>query len=152
MICTASVFDVAAYILEVRGPMSMGKLQKLIYYCQAGSLVWDGRPMFDEPIEAWESGPVVRSLYEAHRGVFQVTSEMVGGDSSRLDQDAKSTIDAVVSLYGDKNVQWLNDLIRLEEPYKEARRESVGYVGETFRWGKPISTRAMKDYYSVAWT
>lgn len=109
--------------------------------------------MFDEPIEAWESGPVVRSLYNMHwSGAFQVTSWMVGGDSSSLDQDAKDTIGAVVSLYGGKNVQWLNDLIRMEEPYEEARRGSVRCIGDTFRWGKPISTRAMKDYYSVAWT
>lgn len=35
----ASVFDVAAYVLEKMGPMSAMKLQKLVYYSQAWALV-----------------------------------------------------------------------------------------------------------------
>ena len=74
-----SVFDVAEYILgkhAVEHPdnpeMTTMKLQKLIYYCQAWSLAWDGDPMFPEEFEAWASGPVVPTLYEIHRGVFAV--------------------------------------------------------------------------------
>lgn len=63
----ASVFDVAAYILERQGPMTTWKLQKLVY-CQAWSLVWDDDVLFPEEIEAWANGPVVRELYNAHRG------------------------------------------------------------------------------------
>ena len=36
----ASAHDVAAYILKKLGPMTAMKLQKLVYYCQAWSLVW----------------------------------------------------------------------------------------------------------------
>ena len=36
----ASVYDVAAYILEKQGAMTTWKLQKLVYYSQAWSLVW----------------------------------------------------------------------------------------------------------------
>ena len=43
----ASVFDVAAYILEKQGEMTTLKLQKLVYYSQAWSLVWDEKPLFD---------------------------------------------------------------------------------------------------------
>ena len=57
-----SVFDVAAYILDKLGPISTIKLQKLVYYCQAWSLVWDEEPLFSERIEAWVNGPVVREL------------------------------------------------------------------------------------------
>ena len=46
------------------------KLQKLLYYCQAWALVWDDKPLFKEKIEAWISGPVVRTLYNTHRGKF----------------------------------------------------------------------------------
>jgi len=70
---TASVFDVALAILQKHGPMTAMKLQKLVYYCQAWHLVWEGRPMFRERIEAWASGPVVPELYEAHRGKFMVS-------------------------------------------------------------------------------
>ena len=37
----ANVFDTAKYILEQLGSMSTMKLQKLCYYSQAWSLVWD---------------------------------------------------------------------------------------------------------------
>mgnify|MGYP001247259517 CR=1 FL=1 len=39
-----SVFDVASYILQKQGPMTTMKLQKLVYYCQAWSLVWNEEP------------------------------------------------------------------------------------------------------------
>ena len=40
-----SVFDTAKYILEKCGTMSTMKLQKLCYYSQAWSLVWDDAPL-----------------------------------------------------------------------------------------------------------
>ena len=43
-----SVFDIAQYILSATGEMTTMKLQKLVYYCQAWSLVWDEEPIFNE--------------------------------------------------------------------------------------------------------
>ena len=63
--------------------MSAMKLQKLIYYSQAWSLVWDDEPLFPERIEAWINGPVVPELYERHKGEFKVTAEIVGGKYGR---------------------------------------------------------------------
>lgn len=53
----ANVFDVAKYILVQRGEMSTMKLQKLCYYCQAWSLVWDDKPLFEEEFQAWANVP-----------------------------------------------------------------------------------------------
>ena len=50
----ASVLDAAAYMLQRCGPMTTWKLQKLVYYAQAWSLVWDDDALFDEEIEAWD--------------------------------------------------------------------------------------------------
>ena len=44
----ATVFDVAKYILDKHGAMSAMKLQKLVFYSQAMSLVWDDLPLFDD--------------------------------------------------------------------------------------------------------
>ena len=60
------VKDVAQYILDKQGGMTTWKLQKLVYYCQAWSLVWDDEPLFPDDIEAWANGPVVRKLYDIH--------------------------------------------------------------------------------------
>lgn len=116
----ANVFDVAVYILESKGSMTAWKLQKLVYYSQAWSLVWDERPMFRERIEAWANGPVSPSLYGEHRGQFMV-DRLGRGDSSLLDADAKETIDGVLDYYGDRHSQWLSDLTHMEAPWREAR-------------------------------
>ncbi len=60
----ATSLDVAAYILRANGgpdecQMRAKSLQKLVYYAQVWSMVWDGRPLFTEPVEAWRDGPVV---------------------------------------------------------------------------------------------
>ena len=60
----ANVFDTAKYILEQSGSMSTMKLQKLCYYSQAWSLVWDDSPLFDEDFQAWAN-------FSKHRGSIQ---------------------------------------------------------------------------------
>ena len=66
-----SVLDVAAYLLrqaeEDGAVVTHLKLQKLCYYAQGYSLALMSEPMFDEPIEAWEHGPVVRVLWDTYK-------------------------------------------------------------------------------------
>src|SRR5271170_6235706 len=82
---TPNAHDVAAYILQKCGPMTAMKLQKLVYYCQAWSLVWDESPLFNEPIEAWANGPVVPSLFSKLQGTYIVTRRILGkGAPSKL--------------------------------------------------------------------
>lgn len=137
-----SAHDVAAYILTKKGPISAMKLQKLVYYCQAWHLVWEEEPLFDEKIEAWANGPVVRNLYDVHRGQFQV-SEWPEGNQSAISGSKRSSVDAVLKYYGDKPAQWLSDLTHKEAPWKEARR----HVPEGGRATGEISHAAMAEYY-----
>ncbi|WP_420408307.1 Panacea domain-containing protein [Hoeflea sp.] len=140
----ANVLDVANYILSSLGPMSAMKLQKLVYYAQAWSLVWDERPLFEEPIQAWANGPVAPRLYANHRGSFEVTSDMIGGDISTLDGTARDTIDSVLSFYGDKSAQWLSDLTHNERPWIDARAG----LGPGERGATVITPAAMAEYYA----
>lgn len=139
----ATAHDIAAYILKKRGKMTAMKLQKLVYYSQAWSLVWDDRTLFRERIEAWVNGPVVRSLYNAHRGLYEVR-EWPKGDASKLDAKARETVDAVLGFYGDKTSQWLSDLTHSEEPWRAARR---GFA-PTEPCGNEITHASMAEYYS----
>lgn len=59
----ATVFDVAEYILQKLGEVTTMKLQKLVYYCQAWSLVWDEQPLFEDDFQAWANGPVCPALF-----------------------------------------------------------------------------------------
>lgn len=139
----ASVFDVSAYILSKTGPITSMKLQKLVYYSQAWSLVWDERPLFDEPIEAWAGGPVVRELFNVHQGEFMVGEEP-RGDPENLDQDAIDTIDAILRTYSDKTGKWLSDLTHSEKPWQDAR---VG-LPDGARGTREITHAAMANFYS----
>lgn len=142
-----TVFDVAKYILKKYGEMTSMKLQKLVYYAQAWSLVWDEQPVFSEPIEAWANGPVVRELYEAHRGRFKISYSTLGsGNISKLTNAQKTTIDAVLDFYGNKTAQWLVDLSHMEDPWVDARKEANLKDGD--RGSAVISTAAMHEYYS----
>lgn len=139
----ASAHDVAAYILKKCGPMTAMKMQKLVYYSQAWSLVWDERPMFGERIEAWANGPVIPALYVVHRGQFTV-GEWPRGGVENLDQQAIDTIDGVLRFYGDKTAQWLSDLTHQEAPWRDARNGlAPGEYGET-----EITNASMHEYYS----
>jgi len=142
----ASVFDVAKYILEKQGTMTVMKLQKLVYYSQAWSLVWRDKPIFPEKIQAWANGPVVRELYNIHKamGLFSIDKSLLTeGDSSKLTKAEINTIDAILTFYGDKSAQWLSDLSHMEAPWNEARK---GYpVGANCE--NEITLASMHEYY-----
>ncbi len=137
------VFDVAAYILQRTGSMTTMKLQKLVYYSQAWSLVWDEEPLFEENIEAWANGPVVRELFDYHRGMYEI-SAMPIGNPRLLNREQQETIDAVLEYYGDKSAQWLIELTHIEDPWKQARKG----LPPLERGSRVMSLDTIADYYS----
>jgi uncharacterized phage-associated protein len=140
----ANVIDVAAYIVDHQGSLPAMKLQKLVYYAQAWSLVWDDQPLFPETIEAWANGPVVPTLYQKHRGVFLVDRAVVGeGNPEALTEQERETVDAVLGFYGDRSSQWLSDLTHRERPWREARKG----LGPGDRGSQVISLAALAEYY-----
>lgn len=122
--------------------MTAMKLQKLVYYSQAWSLVWDDSPLFNEEIEAWANGPVVRSLYQRHQGLFKVTQW--DGDPQKLSDNQRDTIEKVLEFYGDMSSQALSDLTHQEAPWIDAREG----LSPTDRGSRVISLAAMAEYYS----
>jgi len=134
----ADVLDVAQYILKKHGPMTAMKLQKLVYYSQAWSIVWDDKAIFEEEIQAWKNGPVVRDLWEAHRGQYRV-EKIENGYSDELSDDQIETVDIVLQFYGDKSAQWLSDLTHLEDPWKHAWEQGENTI---------ITKEALAEYYS----
>lgn len=138
-----SVCDVASFILNKHGPLTAMKLQKLVYYCQAWSLVWDEEPLFHETIEAWANGPVVRELFNVHKGQYTLHS-IPSGNPKKLNQDQKETVLAVLDYYGNKSSQWLSDLTHMEDPWRKARRG----IPDDQRGNCEITHEAMAEYYS----
>lgn len=137
-----SAIDVAAYILEKLGRMSAMKLQKLVYYSQAWHLVWDSVPLFYEPIEAWRDGPVVRKLWEAHRGEF-VVSTVRQGDATKLTDSERETVDEIMRAYGHFDGVTLSTMTHDEDPWRIARDG----LAEGESSSEPISHDLLVKYY-----
>ena len=135
-----SAHDVAAFIDREWGRPTSMKLQKLLYYAQAWSLVWDGGPLFAEPIEAWADGPVVRSVFGRRKhGVEQ-------GDPDELSDAQQETVREVLRVYARHQGDWLSSLSHRELPWCEARGSTPS--GE--RSTSIISLATMRAFYGSA--
>jgi uncharacterized phage-associated protein len=51
------------FIQRGAGMVSAMKAQKLVYFAHGWNLAIDNQPLLNEPIEAWQYGPVVKQLY-----------------------------------------------------------------------------------------
>lgn len=143
----ATVFDVAKYILEQNSEMTVMKLQKLVYYSQAWSLVWNEDSLFDNKIQAWANGPVTVDLYNEHRGQFKIGADaLTQGSSTLLSDLEKAAIDKVLSYYGEKSAQWLSDLTHMEDPWKNARERGCATDGQICQ--EIVTLADMHEYYS----
>src|SRR5688500_1228191 len=116
----ANADDVAAMIVGRLGSVDTFKLQKLVYYSQAWSLVWDGRPIFNDRIEAWANGPVIPRLYQQHRQMYSVNA-WPSGDPGALTPDERATVEAVLLSYGKLSGRQLIHLTHEEAPWANAR-------------------------------
>ena len=129
---SATEFDVAAYILQSLGSTTSLKLQLLLFYCQACSLEWDERTMFESDFVPFKDGPK-SELYVRLRGNFKADMDLIAGDPTALDEDAMDTVNKVLGIFGDKTSQWLGRLIRSGEVWPQvlARRPNHydrGYI------------------------
>lgn len=138
----ATAHDVAAYVLHAHGPMTAMKMQKLAYYSQAWHLAWEDKPLFEEDIQAWANGPVVYSLYDKHRGMFEVSSWQWGNHAS-LTAGEKETVDAVIDAYGKFSAHELSEMTHREDPWLRARAN----LPEGARSANTISQASMHEYY-----
>jgi uncharacterized phage-associated protein len=142
----ASVLDVAAFILRERGRMSAMKLEKLVYYSQAWSVVWDDppdAPLFPERIEAWAYGPVCPALYDKHRGQV-VVDNIPSGDPDTLTTNQRETVQVVLDYYADRPTWALSDLTHMEPPWRDARGECPAGA-----WCEnEITLASMQEYYA----
>lgn len=74
---------------------------KLTYFCHAWMLGLYGRPLLDEPVEAWQYGPVIPKIYRNLRryGGGPVTQQIPNVDAD-FDAIELDLIEQVSSKYG----------------------------------------------------
>lgn len=88
-------------VVEAAGKVALTnlKLNKLVYFCQVECLRECGEALFTDDMEAWQYGPVSRSVYDAYKSYGkQPISEPVG--AAPTNPVAKRIVSRVLSSYG----------------------------------------------------
>lgn len=129
--------DVTKYIKSQMSTMGEVQIQKLVYYSQAWSLAWDGRPLFSDHVEAWRMGPVLPAL--------RYRTDSVEGDANAIDADARSVVDAVIAHYGKFHGSKLSQMSHDEGPWREARGDLPSHASCSIE----ISHEAMRLFYTA---
>jgi len=138
-------YKVANYILslaneEIGDIISNLKLQKLVYYSQGFHLALRDQPLFNEPIEAWQHGPVVPELYRQFKeygsGAIQTPKEM---NFDIYTEDVKEVLNEVYDAFGQFSAWKLRDMTHDEAPWKDAVNSS----------NMIITHESMKEYFKT---
>lgn len=123
-------------------PISNLKLQKLVYYAQAWHLALVATPLFDDSIEAWVHGPVVRSVYFDYRNFSYgpITTKI---SNNPIDDDIHDHLEEVWDIYGGYDAKYLEALTHQEAPWQIAREDFELHE----RSEAEISHQSMIDFY-----
>ena len=144
-----NALDIARYFLcrvdrEAGDTISPLKLQKLVYYAQAWSLVLRNQPLFEQDIEAWVSGPIVREVWDEYQAYKYRDIPAPGTLESTFNADELEVLEEVWDAYGDLSAKRLQDLIHSETPWLNARQSLEPAQKSTHT----ISHADMKSYYA----
>lgn len=146
-----SALEIARYLLskaagEPDEPelMTHLRLQKLVYYVQAWSLAYNSGPMFQERIEAWDHGPVVRSVYDVFkRYQHSAIPESEADEGAGLESGTRSMVDWVWESYKKYSATQLRTLTHTEDPWRLARGSDAARLGNV-----EITRASMFEYFT----
>lgn len=118
------------------------KVQKLVYYAQAWNLVFVGKALFPDQIEAWIHGPAIRALYSKYKkyGYHPIQAKPT---KPKINVDEKAFLDDLWTVYGAYDADYLEVLSHSEKPWLVARGNADN--------GEPmaaiIDIEIMREYY-----
>lgn len=151
----ATLNDVADFVIAKTSEAGVGlnllKLQKLVYYCQAWSLAFGRGVLFDGKFQAWVHGPVSRELYDRFAATKYLYSDVfttdmkADFDSTRLSEEERQLIDAVLEVYAKFGGDQLEEMTHQELPWIQAR----GGLQPHERCEAEIDEAAMQSHYAA---
>lgn len=142
---TMNAVDVSNYViqyLKCHGQkINHLKLQKLLYYIEAWHMVFLNKPIFADNIEAWQHGPVIRTVWNHFKRHSILYDELpvCKTCTCNLSDEQRAIIDDVLDEYGDKTGYYLENLTHSEEPWQKARKSNDQIISKIF----------MKQYYGA---
>ena len=140
--------DIAKYILciaQENGDLITNlKLQKLLYYAQAWFMVNnDGERLFEDEIEAWQYGPIVKAVYNEYKRFGRQAIELedcnLKTDFGFLSDNVKTFLDEFCQEYFRYSAFEMVASTHQEKPWQEAVKQGYNTI---------IDTNLMFKYYS----
>ncbi len=108
--------DIAAAIRRDLPGIGRNRLHKLLYLAQGHHLGTFARPLFDDPISAWDNGPVVATLWQQEQ-----TGQRVG-EPRGLTAGELTTVGQICARYGNLSRIDLETLTKNQDPYRQANQ------------------------------
>lgn len=139
--------EAARYLIYLSGvdELSRGitplKLQKLLYYGQGFSFIWDKKPLFEDEIQAWQYGPVVPEVYDYFKKYKSSFIPLSEGDYSVGTEEERETLHSIWDEYKDYSASQLVGMTHMETPWIEAFNGTNGV----------IESVAIKKYFETAY-
>lgn len=141
-----SALDIANYLIYLMSSscddLSNMKLNKLLYYAQGHCLQKTGVVMFSDPIEAWEHGPIVTSVYHKYKSYGDShISEFNTDDLNKLPDEYKDILLDVARTYGRYTAAALRNMTHVpKSPWSQVYKPNVQHV--------VISVPLITDYFN----
>lgn len=140
--------DVANFFVDMANNdpddcMTNLRVNKLLYFAQAWSLVRRGKQLFDDHIQAWQYGPVVPEVYRAFKPCGRERIAAVSGEYSPnvFNNDELNLLLDILNEYGKYSSPALVELTHAKgTPWNNA------YSSE--QRGIEISNSALLEYFS----
>lgn len=94
------------------------KLQKLLYYAFGTYYALTDKKLFEEPIVAWQHGPVVKNVYQAYR---HFKNKPISFDEvfsyDKFTQEDKEILESVYDRFGQYSAWKLRNMTHAEVPW-----------------------------------
>jgi len=130
----ANYFIDKAY--EEEDLISNMKLQKLLYYAQGYHLAIHNSPLFEDDIEKWPHGPVVRNIYHEFKSFgSNAIAPIKDFDMSMYPDEVVELLEEIYSVYGQFSASALRNITHQETPWVKTPDGDV------------ISKKVMKAYF-----
>lgn len=143
-------FSVAEYFIKKNAESNLGltplKMQKLLYYSQAWSLVLRRQKLFDDDFQAWVHGPAIPRVWQSFRefDFSEKHPDITEQDFTQvLAKDEIELLDSVWAVYGKFDGKYLEALTHAETPWLEARKD----LEQSDPSQNIITTESMSEYY-----
>ena len=90
--------------IEDEVPITTMQVQKLTYFCHAWMLGTGNGPLFQDAVESWKYGPVIRNVYHSlkHNGRKYIRKPLLE-EADEFSEMENGIINAVWKLYGSIN-------------------------------------------------